>query len=117
MIKNKANEVMVRFLLTKGSLIIKEGYYGDEIDSQGGADARGDIDRYLKNLDWNKTQAPHTAVEPIFNGTFADDSEVEYLKCELIMKGSTKRILWKLTLRDMCFEELINMVFEFVENK
>lgn len=111
--RNKANLVMLKYLISKGELVTDESIYGDTVDYEGQKQAKANIDGYLKPLKWNQSDAPKTNSEPEFLGTFVENGSITCLTSTLVF-GKRRVEKWKLKLDDdLTFSELLTNVLEF----
>lgn len=116
--KNVVNEVLLRYLILNGSLVIRESHYGDSVDHAGAAKIRESLDKYLAEIDWQKSEAPQADEESRFAGTNCDADTVHFLKAVIYHRGRKKPDTWKLTFYEAPnLADVILMVVEFMRSK
>lgn len=109
--------------------LIKNGYAGVEPAYYGGWTKDGKSVDYTKlpklndlalkkikakGVDWEKTAAPHTYTEDIFNGTFCDNATKEMLSGTLVLEGNGELIKF---CSDTEVEEVFNIMADLYSAK
>lgn len=116
--QSKVNEILVRYIILNGMLVVHESKYGTQNDYPKSVKIREKIDKYVEGINWKKSEAPKTNNESEFNGTFCEDTYITCMKTKLYHKGFKDPDIWKMKLdEDVNFQELIQMVIEFMEEQ
>lgn len=102
-----AKLLLIKVLITRGALILKESYYGDDLDFDRMDFIDSNIDSYLNGINFDKTTLPIECVESRFDSIYQDSDTLNtVIRCEIVMNYGVVD-LWKLNCNDMSICDLI----------